>query len=53
MVDNVKYLGSIIDNNLTINPQIDRIEGQVSRGLGVIYSLSNFCTSDILLELIV
>ena len=28
-VNNIKYLGSIIDNKLTFNPQIDRIEGQV------------------------
>ena len=50
-VNEIKYLGTIIDNRLSFNMQINKIENQISRGNGVIYRLNNFCSKDVLIKL--
>ena len=48
-IDNFKYLD--FNNKLTFNPQINRIEGQFSRDLSVIYRNNNFSSRFFLLKL--
>ena len=50
-VDNIKYLGIILDNKMKFNLQINKIENQISRSRGIIYRLSSFCSKNILLML--
>ena len=49
-VNNVKYLGTVIDSKLTYDLQIERVENRISRGKGVIYRLSS-CSTNVLLKL--
>ena len=43
-VDNVKYLGTVIDRKFTFDLQIESVENQISRGKGVIYRPSSCST---------
>ena len=50
-VDNIKYLGLILDNKLNFGLQINKIENEISRSKGIIYRLSGFCSRNVLLKL--
>ena len=44
----VKYLGILIDSQLTFRQHIDELTKKISRGIGVLYKLSPFTTTKIL-----
>ena len=50
-VNNLKYQGTVIDSKLNFDLQIEIVENQISRGKGVIYRLSSFSSTDVLLKL--
>ena len=47
-VKHVKYLGVLIDSQLTFKYHIDELNKQVSRAIGILYKLRHFVTSKIL-----
>lgn len=50
-VDNIKYLGVVIDSKLNFNLQLDMIRNKVSRGTGIIYSLRSYLPQSLLVKL--
>ena len=50
-VDNIKYLGVIIDNKLNFNMQLNSINAKISKCTGIIYRLKTFLPKSILLNL--
>ena len=47
-VQHVKYLGVLIDSQLTFNYHIDELNRKVSRAIGVLYKLRPFVTSKVI-----
>ena len=47
-VDTVKYLGILIDYQLTFKNQLDELSKKISRAIGVLYKLRPFVTTKIL-----
>ena len=46
----VKYLGVLIDSNLTFKFHIDELTKKISRGIGVLFKLRHFVTTKILIS---
>ena len=49
-VKHVKYLGVLIDSQLTFKYHIDELNKKVSRAIGILYKLRYFVTSIILCD---
>ena len=50
-VDSFKYLGMTIDSKLSFKLQISHVNNKISRGVGALSRLSNFCNRNILIKL--
>ena len=51
LVDRTKFLGVIIDNNLTFNPHILYIKGKIARGVGILNKCKRYLNTSTLITL--
>ena len=49
--DSIKFLGIIIDKNLTWNHHLSNVSSQISRGIGILYRVKNLLSKCTLLSL--